>query len=396
MKASELGPLELYEELKTFELGSEVYRAENLSLKRDRIELTFDGEFHFASPIEGRVYGAVFIGKGRLQVEPWSLFEKENMERLLKSDVVDATFSKAVLRFTDDTYEQLKANGASAAETRKWEGGNLTTNLEKRLLRQTGLDLSARLAAAVMNGDDLGIFFGQFEGGNRQRFCAFLDHQGRVPGSVFGVNGGEKGLLFQYRKLEHGNDIWTAFYNQQDFKRGHVSYSDTFDLVKIPDYRMQIDLRNPGSWLRMDVEMDLVVMQDQVRLIPMQLNEGLSEYRDERLEKGLRVVSAELTDGTPMEVIQEDWEAGFTLGLPRVLRRNDKVTVKLKLEGKDSLWTWKSSFHYPRSTTTWYPRHGYLTRSRFDMTFRHKEKDHVVSVGHRLRRGRQGKERKTW
>ena len=74
--AAELTPLAFYGELKAFRLGKEVARVQQLTLKRDRIELTFTGEFYFAEPIAGQVYGAVFLGEGALRVEPWSLFEQ--------------------------------------------------------------------------------------------------------------------------------------------------------------------------------------------------------------------------------------------------------------------------------------------------------------------------------
>lgn len=382
----ELAPMALYEKLRAFELSSETLPVENLALKRDRIEMTFTGEFYFANPIAGRVHGAVFLGKGALRVEPWSVFEKENVQRFLKSDLVEATFSHAVLRFTDDTYERL-VTSAPVEGTARERAQKLAAELEQRLLRETGLNLSARLALAVINQEQPGVFFGWFDEGNRGRFCVLLDHQARVLSSVFGVNGGEKGMLFQYRGTTEGNDIWTAFYNEQDFARGRVAYADVFDLVEITDYRMQVDLRDPGDWLRMEVELDLLALHDRVHLIPMSLNEGLDEYEQERLKKGIRVLSGALVDGTPVGIIQEDWETGFSLALPQPLAKGEKATVKLQLEGKDSLWTWHSHFHYPRSTTTWYPRHGYLARSRFDITFRHKKSYRVVSVGQRVREG---------
>jgi aminopeptidase N len=40
--------------------------------------------------------------------------------------------------------------------------------------------------------------------------------------------------------------------------------------------------------------------------------------------------------------------------------------------------------YYPRSNTAWFPRHGYLDRASFDLTFRHSKRLHVASVGVRL------------
>jgi len=46
--------------------------------------------------------------------------------------------------------------------------------------------------------------------------------------------------------------------------------------------------------------------------------------------------------------------------------------------------------------TTWYPRHGYQTRSQFDITFRHKKDHLVVSIGQRLREGPSEADEEEW
>ncbi len=390
-------PLALYEQLKQFQLGQEMVHVESLSLPRDRIELTFTGDFYFAAPVRGKAHGAVFLGNGRLRVEPWSVFEKENVQRLLKAEMVEATFTRAVLRFTDDTYQRLKAAGRTAGGSDRERAQKLAAELEECLLRETGLNLSARLAVAVLNGDEPGFFFAEFDGGNRGRFSALLDHQTRVLGSVFDVNGGEKGLLFQYRGGPiYGNDVWTAFYNCADFQRGRVDYSDVFDLIAIPEYQMEVDLRDPGNWLRVTAEMEVLPLRGGLQWIPMNLNEGLGEYEDARRKKGMRVVEAVLADGSAVGVVQEEWETGFSLVLPRALGERESVRVKLRLEGKDTLTSWRYHFHYPRSTTTWYPRYGYLGRSRFDLTFRHSKNYRVISVGERVQEGPAEGEEKEW
>jgi hypothetical protein len=54
---------EVYEQVKAFSLTGGSAEATGLVLKRDRAEMTFDGTFYFASPVEGRETGAVFKGK---------------------------------------------------------------------------------------------------------------------------------------------------------------------------------------------------------------------------------------------------------------------------------------------------------------------------------------------
>jgi hypothetical protein len=38
----------------------------------------------------------------------------------------------------------------------------------------------------------------EVDGGPRGRFDCAVDHQGRIPSSVFEINGGEKGVIFKY------------------------------------------------------------------------------------------------------------------------------------------------------------------------------------------------------
>ena len=97
-----------------------------------------------------------------------------------------------------------------------------------------------------------------------------------------------------------------------------------------------------------------------------------------------------------VSVIQEPWEKGFTLILPRAIKQNEQITVHLGLEGKDSLRTWKRHYFYLRMTTSWYPRHGYLARSNYDLTFHHDKKYRVVSIGNREKEGADENDGKLW
>jgi hypothetical protein len=64
---------------------------------------------------------------------------------------------------------------------------------------------------------------------------------------VFGINGGEKGILFKYQGQTSGIDIWSAFYDDQDYARGMAAFSDSFNQVAIPLYRMDVDLRDAAT-----------------------------------------------------------------------------------------------------------------------------------------------------
>jgi hypothetical protein len=132
--ASTSNPLLIYEKLKAFSVGYGSVRAENLVLKRDRVTITFrDGTLYFPPPIDGKVFGAVFIGTGSFQADvPPNQFEREDVRRLLKSDEVSSDFKTAVLRFTDDSYSLLgerSQQGAQAPEA----ATKLAAELDRRV-----------------------------------------------------------------------------------------------------------------------------------------------------------------------------------------------------------------------------------------------------------------------
>src|SRR5262245_45601569 len=73
-----------YNQIKAFSLGGGSADVTNLVLKRDRVEMNFTGTFYFATPVEGKITGAVFIGTGTMKAEvPPVDFERDNVKRLL-------------------------------------------------------------------------------------------------------------------------------------------------------------------------------------------------------------------------------------------------------------------------------------------------------------------------
>ncbi len=379
------GGLAAYRALREFSLTGGSVRVDKLALKRDRAEMVFTGTIYFATPVDGRVSGAVFLGQGTFRAEvPPSRFERDNVHRLLGTDVVESDFQTAVLRFSDDTFDVI--GKGSEPGTVPAEAAALASEFEGRILKETGVNIAARVAVSLLNREAPGFFFAQFDKGRRGRFAYVLDHQSRIPVANFGVNGGEKGVIYAYKKEYLASDVWMAFYALDDYARGVVNYSDAYNLVKTPHYGIDVDLRQPSRALVLDTRIDMTPVNDGVRAIPMSLSENLGQWDDARLKYGLRVRSAQVEGGGPVEFAQEDWEGGFTLLLPAPRPKGEPFTVELHIEGdflRDVANV--SGNHYPISNTAWYPRHGYLERSTFDLTFRHGKNLKVASVGQRIR-----------
>ncbi|HTY63673.1 MAG TPA: M1 family aminopeptidase [Acidobacteriota bacterium] len=375
---------ELYNALKAFEIKGAA-SVSNLVLKRDRAEMTFNGSFYFASSVNGHVTGAVFVGDGSFSAAaPQLPFEKENMIRLINTDVAKSDFHIAVLRFSDDTYEIIgKASDSTTLPTAEVQ--KLATDFEPRLMKETGTNISARLLVALANNESPGIFVAQFDKGTRNRFTYMIDYQARIPGSSFGINGGEKVLLFSYAPYAYENDVWIATYSEEDFKKGRASYSDEYDLVNPVNYAMEVDLRDARHLLKTRMRIDFESLVPNLNVLPMIVNDGLTEYDNRRLKHSMHIQTAK-SAGQDISFVQENWESGLTLILPRAMQKNEKFSVEITMEGDfiDEQRTIEKGY-YPQSNTSWYPRHGFLKRSTFNLLFRSHKNDTVCSAGKLVR-----------
>lgn len=375
---------EIYNQIKAFSLTGGVVEVKDLILKRDRIQLTLNGTVYLSAPVNGQTTGAVFIGEGKFLAEtPPSEFEKENLKRLIGAEVVDSDFKTAVFRFSDDTATLFGSARPDAGPVND-RAQKLAREADERTLRQTGANLPARLAISMLNKEKPGFFFATFDGGRRDRFSVVLDHQNRIPVANFGINAGEKGLIWNYDAGLYFAQVWLAFYSIEDYQRGAVAYSDANDQIDIKHYRMDVDLRKHANQLKIQMHIDAEPYIANVRVVFFSVGESLGEASEERLKKNMRLTAVR-RGGEELFAVQEDWEGGFSVFLPSDLKAGEKLALDMSLEGDfvrdvDSL----RDIYYPRSNTTWYPRHGYLDRATYDLVFRHQKRLHVASVGARL------------
>lgn len=373
-----------YDDIKAFKLDGGTADVTGLVLKRDRVEMVFTGTFHFGATTGNNATGAVFIGQGTVKAEvPPSAFEKANVRRLLNADVVESDFRTAVLRFSDDTFATIGANRRGDSPPSP-QAQRLATDADSGLLRELGVNLAARIATSMANSEPAGVFFAQFDGGRRGKFNYVLDHNGRIPVANFNLNGGEKGVIFQYQSAIQFSDVWLAFYSLEDYAKNAVTYSDAYDVIDVTASRLDLDVRTVPR-MKLIAAIDVKTLRDGVQAVPFSIGESLGTSPDaSRLSNQLRLKSAKAA-GQDVAWAQEDWEGGFTVYLPKPLANGATTTLTVELEGNflQVLPAFAECF-YPYNNVTWLPRHGYLDRSTYEMTIRHRRRDKVAASGSRV------------
>lgn len=373
-------PPEPYAALRSMALTGGAAEVSNLMLTRDRVTMTLTGTLAFTAPVNGAPMGAVFVGRGTMKAEtPPGAFERDHIKRLLNAEEIESDFSTAVLRWSDDTFSALGvAPGQAAVPERATRAAQ---EFESRFTTETGINVASRLALSVLNKEAPGVFLAQFDGGRRGRFTYLLDPQGRMPVNYFGINGGEKGIIFQHSSALYFNEVWTAFYGQADYERNAVEYSDLHDLVDVTHYALDLDLRQFTRSITLSGRIDVTAKADGVTAIPFQVGESLSGASRARLVNQLRLSRARQGE-TAIAWVQEDWEGGFTVFLPAPLAQGETTSIHVELAG-DFMHGNPAipECYYPRDNVTWLPRHGYLDRATFDLRFRHRTRDRVASIG---------------
>lgn len=195
-------PRELFQALNALRAdSSRVYSVRELHLRRDVLHITFsEGQLAFLAPFNGRVTGAVFTGRGRVIATPPVASERRSIAQFLGVPLLDQGFSRAYLRFTDETAaeleSQLRSSGAETSNDSAFaEGWNQTAaNLNSEHSLRVMVDLLAR--------DPQPYFYGALVGDVSGPFDVLVDD--RRPEQV---------LLGQARRvgLERFYDVWASF-----------------------------------------------------------------------------------------------------------------------------------------------------------------------------------------
>ena len=203
--SGEQSPHELYDALNALRLDSsavyEVAASDRIELHRADVRLSFEkGKFAFLTPLNGRVTGAVFSGRGHALAAPRDPIEKQQMARFLGAPILDQDFTNVCLRFTDDTASDLLGQLQSA---------------KIAPLRDTEFALPWNTVLAVMNPpQSLRILFGSLSRNLQPYFYATVDGVTTGPFDVMIDQQRDEAVLLGQSKKSAAKsfyDVWASY-----------------------------------------------------------------------------------------------------------------------------------------------------------------------------------------
>jgi hypothetical protein len=330
----------------------------NFELKRDAATFHLNGYVCFVIPVNGKITGAVFVGDGKMELDPPISIEKSSLKLLTKSDEFVEQYEHLVLRFTDSTYEEIKKAGTPG-------GGSCDAGLlhdSQNAMRHSHFmkyNLDARLLQDVLSSEPGGLFVAFVHGKKYNgKELYFVDPHG-APELIHSVAPEEIALLTYD---EHKLGTWTAFHLSREYKDGTATGNQQNYSYRIVHQQLDTTIEK-NAHLYGKATTTLVSLVDGLRVIPLDL------YRT------LRVQTVTDEKQQALSFIQEDEndDADFWVILPRALGLGEKYTITTIYDGKDAVENKGRGNHYPVARRDWYPNSvggGLGQYVAYDMTFR--------------------------
>lgn len=202
--ATERPPHELYDAINALRVDpAAVYHlvpANRIELRRGDAVLSFEeGTLAFFSPLNGRITGAVFVGRGHALAVPRDPVEKQQMGHFLGAPVLDQEFNSGYLRFTDGTADEL-LHQFQAANLALETDSSLNAQWESSMALLNPLH-TLRVLFDLLSPNPKPFFYAGLEGVASGPFDVILDSQSDEPF-----------LLGQYHKAGGRTyyDVWTS------------------------------------------------------------------------------------------------------------------------------------------------------------------------------------------
>jgi Carboxypeptidase regulatory-like domain/Peptidase family M1 domain len=341
----------------------------NLILKRDAATFTLKtGEIYFLAPVENKYTGAVFIGTGEMSMTPPTAAEKNSIRIFTNQDGIVEQFSSLVLRFTDNTYEEVKGSsnatmktaGPAVGQARDMYRSNMDL-LRKRLRDNREL----RTLQDIYNPQQEG-YFNAFINGSRFNKLVYVVDPFGVPGAI-----PEEVALSSYGESDFGT--WAAFHREQEFEKGTASSSEDHRIIDITQH--DIDGAIKGSHLTITDRVTFKNLIAGTRVIPF------------NLFGSLRVSSVQDAEGANVNFIQEskDEDSDFGVILAKPLAAGQTYSLVISYDGDGALRDSGGGNFILIPRSTWYPGNANTLfaedRAIFNMTFRYPKQYMFVGTG---------------
>jgi len=350
----------------------QTFKVTDLYLQRDALRLHLQhGTLVFLTPVAGRVTGALFEGAGEVLVVPPQPAERQQLVKFTGSPLLTESFASLYLRFTDRTFEELRAQIASG----HGEPAHDPELLERwePLLAPLNRAHSLRLLLDYLD-DPVPYFYAGVEGRRLGTFNVVVDD--RRP---------EQLLVGQVRRRDDRAfyDVWSSFSRRQG--------PATAPPVRALAYRLRGTLL-PTTELEADCEVDLELGAARPRVLLFELSRFLSVAEvsevgatgeTPRLGSGQAPVPLEYFQNatlTPEEARYRGTDVVAVVLPPGRAAGSAKRTLRFRYRGR-VITDLGNGVLFVGARGNWYPNINVFYPARFELRFRFPRALQLVATG---------------
>jgi hypothetical protein len=370
-----------YQALRTVGLSGEVLAVNNLVLKRDAGTLIFkSGNLYFLSPVAGRVTGAVFVGEGNFLLTPPLKIERQTLSVLTKDPegVIKEEFNQLVLRFTDETYEELKKAGGVTQGTGDGHAKDLLGDNQSLLRRTLHYNLSGRILQDLLSDTRGGLFYAFIKGKKYSGKLLYAIDPHGIPdmGTLPAVEPEEVALItYDDNKL----GVWCSFHLAGEYPAGKAVGNQKNAVIHIEHHQLDTAIERSGR-IAGTATTKIIAQSGGVRVAPFDLFPTL------------RVESVTDSSGQMLSFIQEgkDDDPQFSVILPKPLGAGESYLLKTTYGGKDAVIDTGGGNYYPVARTNWYPNSRFGDYAGYELTFRIPKGLTMVGTGTQISNENEG------
>jgi len=294
----------------------QIYNIRDITLRRDALSVALNrGAIAFLEPVNGKVTGAVFIGNGEIVAISPDPLERQQIFKFTGTGILNEPFQTAILRFTDNTYEEMRKEIAEHAQEdvsaddiaqfAPWDASVAA--------RSAGLNL--RLMADLLESPPRPVFLVELNGEKRGWFDAAFD-----------VRAVEEVSVFQLRQLGATAvaDIWTSFNQRSEARNPEAVAHENKAPVDIISYEIE-GTNGAGTMIDAKAIVRMKAIRDGARVLNFELSQAM------------RLSSVSSSMDEPVPFFRYADSSGVAVVLAQSLKASQEFSLTFKYAGDASV-----------------------------------------------------------
>ncbi len=376
----------VYDAIRAARPDSRTLTLTNFTFDRDVYRFTLNGTLHLLGEVQGKTFGAVFVGSGSYVLTPASLHERRQLAIQTADDklaTLSDQFDSAVFFSTELLAAADKVAGKSEGENDKAK--DVYDSYLKRQRKDFSTNLHLRVAQQMLNGGEP-FFLASINGKKLPPALLAVDPLGADALRIAQVDDDGEQTIFFVTDREKGG-LWYMSHLRSEIDQG--KRSSVPPIADAEHYAVELNVVSRDQ-IEGATTITFALNHRNVRLLPVNLMARI------RISEASYATAGDPATWIPVTYVQEaeKEDADVAIIFPTAIQPGQKYLLRLKYKGKDVLTDAGDGNYAVGARTSWYPNLGtFSDLANFELTFRTPQKMQVIAVGRPVEERVEGEQR---